>query len=149
MSTSPAVTAIVLEDATPIVAEVSAETTVVEVPAGEPEFVVLEVAAQGLPGVDGPKGDKGDDGAQGPQGEPGPQGIQGPQGEVGPQGEPGADALPYGKSLQVDASRPVAYVGYATRILRLDYASYPPAITSRATANLAADWPNRTTLSYT
>lgn len=85
----------------------------------------------------------------GPQGAPGPQGEPGPRGDAGPQGIPGVSALPYGKALQADASRPIAYAGYATRILRLNYATWPPTITSVATANLNADWPNRAALGYT
>lgn len=81
---------------------------------------------------------------QGPIGPAGPA-TPGPKGD---QGEPGADALPYGPSLNVDASRPVAYVGYATRIMRLDYATYPPTKTTVATSSLATDWPNRASLGY-
>jgi hypothetical protein len=84
---------------------------------------------------------------QGPIGPAGPA-TPGPKGDQGDQGEPGADALPYGPSLNVDASRPVAYVGYATRIMRLDYATYPPTKTTVATSNLATDWPNRASLGY-
>ncbi len=68
--------------------------------------------------------------------------------QQGPIGPAGLSAIPYGPSLNVDASRPVAYVGYATRIMRLDYTTYPPAKTMAATANLVADWPNRASLSY-
>lgn len=53
------------------------------------------------------------------------------------------------RSLLVDASRPVAYVGYSSRIVRLDYATWPPVETTATTANVHADWPNRASLTYT
>lgn len=53
------------------------------------------------------------------------------------------------RSIEVDPSRPIAYVGYATRIKRLDYSTWPPTTTSADTADLAADWPRRATLTYT
>lgn len=93
----------------------------------------------GMPGVPGISGGGSYSSGAGGSGEAGPKGDQ---------GEPGADALPYGPSLNVDASRPVAYVGYATRIMRLDYATYPPTKTLAVTSNLNTDWPNRAGLTY-
>lgn len=71
------------------------------------------------------------------------EGVQGPP---GPGGTGGGGAE---KSLYADASRPVAYVGYADRIVRLDYATWPPVKTTAITANVHADWPNRASLTYT
>lgn len=52
------------------------------------------------------------------------------------------------RSLLVDASRPIAYVGYSSRIVRLDYATWPPVETTASTTNVHADWPNRASLEY-
>ncbi|HET8687727.1 MAG TPA: hypothetical protein VFM18_13835 [Methanosarcina sp.] len=52
------------------------------------------------------------------------------------------------KPILMDASRPIAYVGYVTRIVKLDYVVYPPNIYYYVTSNLEADWPNRTTFTY-
>ena len=70
------------------------------------------------------------------------EGVQGPP---GPGGTGGGGAE---KSLYADASRPLAYVGYSTRIVRLDYATWPPAETTASTTNAHADWPNRASLEY-
>ena len=70
------------------------------------------------------------------------EGVQGPP---GPGGTGGGGAE---KSLYADASRPIAYVGYSTRIVRLDYATWPPAETTASTTDVHADWPNRTSLTY-
>lgn len=71
--------------------------------------------------------------------------ISGPKGDQGPPGTGGGGAE---KSLYADASRPIAYVGYSTRIVRLDYATWPPVETTATTADVHADWPNRATLEY-
>ena len=53
------------------------------------------------------------------------------------------------RSLLVDESRPIAYVGYETLIKRLDYSTgWPPVITSVSTTDLENDWLIRSTLSY-
>lgn len=52
------------------------------------------------------------------------------------------------RSLLVDASRPVAYVAYANRIVRLDYATWPPVKSAASTADVHTDWPNRASLEY-
>ena len=61
----------------------------------------------------------------------------------------GAGGAALERSLLVDASRPIAYVGYADRIVRLDYATWPPVETTATTANVHTDWPNRASLTYT
>lgn len=53
------------------------------------------------------------------------------------------------RSIYTDASRPIAYVGYSSRIVRMDYATWPPVETTATTANVHADWPNRASLTYT
>ncbi|TXH43243.1 MAG: hypothetical protein E6Q97_34380 [Desulfurellales bacterium] len=68
------------------------------------------------------------------------EGVQGPPG-TGTGG--GVE-----QSIYADASRPLAYVGYSSRIVRLDYATWPPVETTATTANVHADWPNRATLGY-
>lgn len=68
------------------------------------------------------------------------EGVQGPP---GPGTGGGAE-----KSLYADASRPIAYVGYSSRIVRMDYATWPPVETTAITANVDADWPNRASLEY-
>lgn len=70
------------------------------------------------------------------------EGVQGPP---GPGGTGGGGAE---KSLYADASRPIAYVGYSTRIVRLDYSTWPPVETTASTTNVHADWPNRASLEY-
>lgn len=70
------------------------------------------------------------------------EGVQGPP---GPGGTGGGGAE---KSLYADASRPIAYVGYSSRIVRMDYATWPPVETTASTANVHTDWPNRATLGY-
>lgn len=71
------------------------------------------------------------------------------EGAQGPPGPPGSGAGGgIEQSIYVDASRPIAYVAYANRIVRLDYATWPPAETTATTANVHADWPNRATLGY-
>lgn len=52
------------------------------------------------------------------------------------------------QSIYADASRPIAYVGYSSRIVRLDYATWPPAETTASTADVHTDWPNRASLGY-
>lgn len=52
------------------------------------------------------------------------------------------------RSLLVDPSRPIAYVGYADRIARLNYIAWPPIETTAKTTDLQADWPNRAFLEY-
>lgn len=70
--------------------------------------------------------------------------ISGPKGDSGPPGTGGGAE----KSLHADASRPIAYVGYSSRIVRLDYATWPPVETTASTTNVHADWPNRASLEY-
>ena len=62
------------------------------------------------------------------------------------QGPPGPKALPI---LRIDPTRPVAYAASAKTIYQMDYTNGLPAFAVHATTNLAADWPNRTTLAYT
>lgn len=71
--------------------------------------------------------------------------ISGPKGDQGPPGTGGGGAE---KSLYADASRPIAYVGYSTRIVRLDYSTWPPVETTASTTNAHTDWPNRASLEY-
>lgn len=70
------------------------------------------------------------------------EGVQGPP---GPGGTGGGGAE---KSLYADASRPIAYVGYSSRIVRMDYATWPPVETTAVTADVDTDWPNRASLEY-
>ena len=70
------------------------------------------------------------------------EGVQGPP---GPGGTGGGGVE---KSLYADASRPIAYVGYSTRIVRLDYVTWPPVETAASTADVHTDWPNRASLEY-
>ena len=125
-----------------------------------PQGAQGELGPQGPQGTQGPQGPVGPAGLEGPQGPPGadstvpgPQGPAGPQGEVGPQGETGPQG-PAGTgsgiehSTYADASRPVAYVAYANRIVRLDYATWPPAETTASTTDVHTDWPNRASLEY-
>ena len=72
------------------------------------------------------------------------EGVQGPPGA----GVPGTGGIE--RTLLVDASRPVAYAAFADRIVRLDYSTqWPPAEAAHATDAPEADWPNRTSLTYT
>lgn len=71
------------------------------------------------------------------------EGVQGPPGPPGSGTGGGIE-----QSIYVDASRPIAYVGYADRIVRLDYATWPPVEATATTANVHTDWPNRATLGY-
>ena len=71
------------------------------------------------------------------------EGVQGPPGPAGPGTGSGVE-----QSIYADASRLIAYVGYSSRIVRLDYATWPPAKTTATTASVHADWPNRATLGY-
>lgn len=71
------------------------------------------------------------------------EGVQGPPGPAGPGTGSGIE-----QSIYVDASRPIAYVGYSSRIVRLDYATWPPIETTATTADVHADWPSRATLGY-
>lgn len=66
--------------------------------------------------------------------------------ELGRQGSGGT--APRDKALLLDASRPVAFVGFSGRIDRLDYSSWPPVKSTAAVADLQASWPARQTLSY-
>ena len=71
------------------------------------------------------------------------EGVQGPP---GPPGSGTGGGIEH--SIYADASRPIAYVGYSSRIVRLDYATWPPVETTAPTTNVHADWPNRATLGY-
>lgn len=71
------------------------------------------------------------------------EGVQGPPGPAGPGTGSGIE-----QSIYVDASRPIAYVGYSNRIVRMDYATWPPLETTATTANVHAAWPNRADLEY-
>ena len=62
---------------------------------------------------------------------------------------PGGTGSGIERPVLVDAARPIAYVGYLDRIMRLDYATYPPAQSFFYTASVYTDWPNRSTLGYT
>lgn len=102
---------------------------------------------QGAPGADSTvPGPQGPAGPAGPAGPVGPQGPAGQQGEAGPQGPAGTGGTE--KSLYADASRPIAYVGYSSRIVRMDYATWPPVETTATTANVHTDWPSRASLTY-
>ena len=68
------------------------------------------------------------------------EGVQGPPGTGTGSGVE--------QSIYADASRPIAYVGYANRIVRLDYATWPPVETTASTTDVHTDWPNRATLGY-
>lgn len=70
------------------------------------------------------------------------------EGVQGPPGPPGTGGGGAEKSLYADASRPIAYVGYSSRIVRLDYTTWPPVETTASTTNVHADWPNRASLEY-
>ena len=72
--------------------------------------------------------------------------ISGPKGEPGPPGPGTGGGIE--QSIYVDASRPIAYVAYADRIVRLDYATWPPVETTASTTDVHTDWPNRATLEY-
>lgn len=61
----------------------------------------------------------------------------------------GAGGAAIERSILVDASRPVAYVAYANRIVRLDYATWPPVKSAASTADVQAAWPDRASLTYT
>lgn len=65
----------------------------------------------------------------------------------GVQGPPGA-GNGIEKSTLVDPSRPVAYVAFSDRIVKLDYTTYPPSMSSSRTATPVQAWPNRTNLIY-
>ena len=72
------------------------------------------------------------------------EGLQGPPGPPGAGTGSGIE-----HSIYADASRPIAYVGYSSRIVRLDYATWPPVETTATTTNVHTDWPSRTSLTYT
>ena len=72
------------------------------------------------------------------------EGLQGPPGPPGAGTGSGIE-----HSIYADASRPIAYVGYHNRIVRLDYTSWPPTETTATTADVHADWPSRASLTYT
>lgn len=52
------------------------------------------------------------------------------------------------KIQRVDNSRPIAYAGFASEIKRLDYATWPPVITTAETSDLNRDWETRSSLTY-
>jgi hypothetical protein len=62
------------------------------------------------------------------------------------QGPPGPKALPI---LLIDPTRPIAYAASETTIYRMNYTNGLPAFAAHATTDLAADWPNRASLTYT
>lgn len=72
------------------------------------------------------------------------EGVQGPPGPPGAGTGSGVE-----QSIYADASRPIAYVGYSSRIVRMDYATWPPVETTATTPDVHAAWPNRTSLTYT
>lgn len=72
----------------------------------------------------------------------------------GPPGPPGSGSGSGGGEIArtevVDYSSALyAYLGYPTRICRIDYTVSPPVVRSAPIADLAAEWPNRTGLTYT
>ncbi len=69
--------------------------------------------------------------------------------EVAVQGPPGVGSGSLEHITHCDPSRPIAYVGYANRIRKLDYATFPPTTYVHLTSATNTDWPNRATLSYT
>lgn len=66
----------------------------------------------------------------------------------GPAGAPGTGEVPTEPILRLDASRPIAYVGYEDRIERLDYSTYPPQKATALVSDIEESWPGRSTLSY-
>lgn len=68
----------------------------------------------------------------------------------GPPGPPGSGGGEIARTEVVDYSSALyAYLGYPTRICRIDYTVSPPVVRSAPIADLAAEWPNRTGLTYT
>ena len=109
----------------------------------------------------GPKGDTGDTGPQGEKGDPGSKGDTGDAGQNGEKGDKGekGERGPRGFSGSGAAFNPpdveriqqtdytdarFAYVGFASRIVRVDYSTSPPGKAVAA----SGDWANRLTLSY-
>ena len=53
-------------------------------------------------------------------------------------------------ALHVDyAGAQFQYLGYASRIARINRSVSPPSVAYAATSNVNADWPNRAVLTYT
>ena len=81
-----------------------------------PDFVVETIAANGIPG---PKGDKGDAGLPGANGQPGPKGDPGPAGPQGPAGNGEGVSYKAGEGIAIEGStikntlpnRPVSITG--------------------------------------
>ena len=70
--------------------------------------------------------------------------------QQGPPGPPGSGGGEIAHTEVVDYSSALyAYLGYPTRICRIDYTVSPPVVRSAPIADLAAEWPNRTGLTYT
>lgn len=97
--------------------------------------------ADGADGVDGKKGEKGDKGAKGDKGERGLRRPPGMSFGVGPAPSP----PPFERVQATDYNdKRFAYVGFASRIARIDYSVSPP---KRQTA-ASGDWDNRLNLTY-
>lgn len=71
-------------------------------------------------------------------------GLQGPPGPPGSGGSGGG----FEPVVISDYASSYSYVGLATRIVRINYSVSPPIKQTHFTANLMADWPNRTVLEY-
>lgn len=72
-------------------------------------------------------------------------GIQGPPGPPGSGGGTGT----FEPVNDIDYSNVVySYVGYPSKIVRIDYSVSPPLALSYSVVNYATDWANRQTLGY-
>lgn len=71
------------------------------------------------------------------------------QGPPGPPGSGGGGGGSYEKVKLTDYTvSGFSYVGYDTRICRVDYSTSPPTVKNSATSNLNTFWPNRYSLTY-
>lgn len=118
----------------------------------------------GTDGVDGLKGDKGDKGDRGEKGDSGNDGVDGIDGERGKSayevavdaGFPGSEAewleslkAQYPRVQLTDYSDArFAYLGYADRICRVDYNSFPAQAGYAQISDLSSAWANRASLTY-
>ena len=109
-------------------------------PKGDPG----DIGPPGEKGDPGPKGDPGDAGQDGEKGDKGEKGERGPRGFSGTSGAafspPAVERIQ--KTDYMDSR--FAYVGFASRIVRIDYSTSPPGKAEAA----SGDWANRLTLTY-